>query len=261
MPTPFYHLSVAEELLSHPGLALEARSLLGAQRGAFLLGNTAPDVQVISRQARQETHFFDLPLRPGTRPPWEELLAEHPSLAQAHALPEPQAAFLTGYLCHLQADWLWVKGVFVPVFGLRSRWETFPRRLVLHNVLRAYLDRQILPSLTNGTGSSLVSAEPAGWLPFVADEHLRQWRDYLAGQLRPAASIQTIEVFATRQGVAPEEFYRLIDSEDEMERQVFTHIPRQSLEDYHQRLMDENLQLIHAILQRRNEFPRQEIRP
>jgi hypothetical protein len=248
VPTPFYHLSVADELLEHPRLPPAARSLLSAQRGAFLFGNTAPDVQVISQQRRQDTHFFDLPLRRGAPPPWEEMLVTHPSLGDLQALPASQAAFLTGYLCHLQADWMWVKEIFVPVFGLRSRWLTFPRRLVLHNVLRAYLDRQILPSLSNGACASLSEAQPSGWLPFVGDASLSQWRDFLVGQLRPGASIQTIEVFATRQGVSPDEFYRLIDSEDGMEGEIFTRVSRESLHDYRSRLVDENLQLIHSYL-------------
>lgn len=221
---------------------------MDAERSAFLFGNTAPDVQVISRQARQDTHFFDLPLRSAARPPWEQLLVVHPNLGQADRLQPAQAAFLAGYLCHLQADWLWVKDIFVPVFGLRSPWGTFPQRLYLHNVLRAYLDRKILPELANGTCKSLAQATPAGWLPFVEDEHLRQWRDFLVGQLRPEAPIQTVEVFAARQGIPPGEFYRLLDSEDELERAIFARISRRSLDLYRKRLVDENINLLKKYL-------------
>lgn len=252
MPTPFYHLSVAEDLLKRPDLPAGIRSSLEAERGAFLFGNTAPDVQVISRQPRQDTHFFDLPLRSAARPPWQQILKAYPSLAEVRQMPPAQVAFLAGYLCHLQADWLWVKDIFVPVFGLRSPWGTFPQRLYLHNVLRAYVDRQILPGLTNGTCTSLAEATPRGWLPFVEDEHLRQWRDSLVGQLRPQASIQTVEVFAARQGIPPVEFYRLLDSEEEMERQVFARIPRRSLDEYRRILIDENVELLKAYLETSN---------
>ena len=248
MPTPFYHLSVAEELLRHFDLPDKARSLLEAQRPAFLFGNTAPDVQVVSNQPRQDTHFFDLPLRSTKRAPWEQLLLKHSSLRKAAWLPPAQAAFVTGYLCHLQADWLWVKEIFVPIFGLHSPWETFPKRLYLHNVLRAYLDRQILPGLANGVCTRLSEAAPSGWLPFVADEHLRQWRDLLVSQLRPEAPVQTVEVFAARQGIPPGEFYRLLDSEEGMEREVFSHITRPALDFYRKRLVEENLHLIKRYL-------------
>jgi hypothetical protein len=205
-------------------------------------------VQVISRQPRQDTHFFDLPLRSVKRTPWQQLFSAYPSLRQADRLPPAQAAFLAGYLCHLQADWLWVKEIFVPVFGMHSPWGTFPQRLYLHNVLRAYQDRQILPSLTNGTSASMRQAAPVGWLPFVEDEHLRQWRDLLVSQLRPEAPSQTVEVFAARQGIPPDEFYRLLDSEEAMEREVFARVPRQTLDLYRQRLVAENLSLLEMYL-------------
>lgn len=248
MPTPFYHLSVAEELTGSKRLPARIHSLLTAERSAFLFGNTAPDVQVVSLQARQDTHFYDLPLRPKARSAWEQFLTVHPSLKQVNDLPQAQVAFLAGYLCHLQADWLWSKDIFAPVFGLRSPWGTFPQRLYLHNVLRAYLDRQILPSLTNGTCTSLAHAAPAGWLPFVRDEHLRQWRDFLVSQLRPASPIQTVEVFAARQGVSPDTFYRLLDSEDAMEREIFVRIPRHTLDHYRKQLVEENINLLEMYL-------------
>ena len=248
MPTPFYHLSVAEELLGSGRLPARSQALLAAERGAFLFGNTAPDVQVISRQPRQDTHFFDLPLRSVRRTPWEQLFSMYPALRRADRLPPAQAAFLAGYLSHLQADWLWVKEIFVPVFGMRSPWGTFPQRLYLHNVLRAYLDRQILPGLTNGTCSSMRRAAPVDWLPFVGDEHLRQWRDLLVSQLHPEAPSQTVEVFAARQGIPPDEFYRVLDSEEAMEREVFARVPRQALDLYRQRLVEENISLLEMYL-------------
>ena len=259
VPTPFYHLSVAEDLLEHPDLPAGARALLQAQRGAFLFGNTAPDVQVVSGQGREETHFFDLPLRRGKQPPWEEMLFKYPNLGSVESNSPAQAAFLTGYLCHLQADWLWVKEIFVPVFGLRSAWENFPRRLYLHNVLRSYLDRQIYPGLTNGTCTHLWRVEPAGWLPFVQDGHLRQWRNVLTDQLKPTAAAQTVEVFAARQGIPAREFYRMINSEDEMDRDIFSHIPREALGDYRLALMDHSIQLIATFLQRREQPGLQEV--
>lgn len=259
VPTPFYHLSLGEALLDHPDLPAEARTLLAAQRGAFLFGNTAPDVQVISGQMRQETHFFDLPLRQVRRHPWEQMLLKYPRLGNAGGLPPAQAAFITGYLCHLQADWLWVKEIFVPVFGLRSAWDNFPRRLYLHNVLRAYLDRQIYPGLTNGTYTHLSRVEPAGWLPFVRDEHLRQWRGFLAEQLHPQAAVQTVEVFAARQGIAPGEFYRMIESEEQMDRLIFSRLPRTTLDEYRQRSLDSHLELVSAFVQPRAEPSLQEV--
>ena len=242
MPTPFYHLSLAEEILAHPELPAGMRLFLSEHRSEFLFGNTAPDVQVVSGQPRASTHFFDLPLQPDERPAWEKFLASNPRLANLGELPAAQAAFVAGYLCHLQADIFWIKEIFIPVFGRRSQWESFPKRLYLHNVLRAYLDRKILPELSNGAGISGVN--PDRWLPFVQDIHLISWRDFLTSQLHPGARIQTVEVFAARQGISPDAYYALLCSEERLDEEIFTHLPRQALDDYRQEIIRENLSLL-----------------
>lgn len=248
MPTPFYHLDIAESLLNHPGLPDSTRRSLHNYRSAFLLGNTAPDVQVLSRQKRQSTHFFSFPFNPDATPPWENLLVLNPVLATLADSQEEQAVFLAGYLCHLQADWYWVKDIFLPAFGPEINWGSFPHRLYLHNVLRAYLDRHVLPGLPVNLPQLLQIARPNHWLPFTADRFLFDWRDYLAKQLEPGARIETVEVFAARQGLSPEQFYRLIDSEDSMESQVFIHISRDLLLEYREGLIRSNLNLLAAYL-------------
>jgi hypothetical protein len=240
---------VAKELLEHPDLSAELTAQLKRERAAFLFGNTAPDVQTISKQARQETHFFEIPLKESSLPPWELLLQSHASLSLSNRLPSSQAAFILGYLCHLQADWLWVKNLFLPVFGKKAGWGTFSSRLYLHNVLRSYLDQQVLPTLSNGTSASVTQARPDNWLPFVQDQHLYRWRDFLAEQLQPGAEVKTVEVFAARQGISPDEYYHLIASDERMENEVFSHLPQEQMIAYRKSLVAENLLLIRTYLE------------
>ena len=94
--------------MAHPNLSSEVRNQLNKHAGAFLLGNTAPDVQVISGQAREATHFFTLPIQSAAAPPWEAMLFENPELMHVEHFTGSRSAFLVGYLCHLQADWIWV---------------------------------------------------------------------------------------------------------------------------------------------------------
>lgn len=246
MPTPFYHLSVAEELLGHPDLSPEVRHALQEQRPAFLLGNTAPDVQVVSGQERQVTHFFDLPILPGVKPAWEKMLATYRELGQPWAMPVARAAFLAGYLCHLQADWRWVLEIYLPVFGPGHLWKNFKQRLYLHNVLRAHLDAEILPALEPEMGHTLELAGPQNWLPFVSDHYLVEWRYLIAQQLVPGAPIQTVEVFAARQGISPEDFYTLLGSEARLNEEIFSRLPRSNLQSYRDRLLEENIHLLQA---------------
>jgi hypothetical protein len=244
VPTPFYHLRLAEDLLKYSQLPEAVQEFLSAYRCIFLFGNTAPDVQVVSAQPRQLTHFFNLPIRELDPPAWELLLTEYPELADAQRLAERQTVFLAGYLCHLQADWLWVKEIFAPVFGPLCSWGTFNERLFLHNVLRAYLDLQILPELCPDIDVCLSQVEPEGWLPFVADHDLIEWRNLLFPQLQPGAATQTVEVFSSRQGIAAPEFNALLDSEERMQKEVFEHLTLQQVESYHQRVLAQNSRLL-----------------
>ena len=244
VPTPFYHLSLAQELSQHPGLPAELNCFLREQRCEFLFGNTAPDVQVVAGLPREHTHFFSLPIRADDPPAWEVLLTRYPQLADAGSLPPGKAAFVAGYLCHLQADWLWIKRIFAPVFGPRCDWSSFEQRLYYHNVLRAYLDRCILPGLEAGMDACLCRAKPDSWLPFVESRHLVEWRNFLSQQLLPGAASQTVEVFSSRQGISAPEYYALLGSQERMQKEVFEHISLEQVQSYRQAVLDENTRLI-----------------
>ena len=248
MPTPFYHLSLAEELLSHPGLADAVRQFLETFYGEFLFGNTAPDVQVVSGQAREATHFFSLPIQVNDHPAWKCMLSEHPHLAGAGKLDAAQAAFLAGYLCHLQADWNWVMDIFAPKFGPDCTWGTFSQRLYYHNVLRSYLDLHIVDNLPAGIDTCLSQVAPANWLPFVQDRHLVDWRNFLTPQLEPGGTIQTVEVFSSRQGICAPEYYALLQSEERMEQEIFTQLPLAGVKEYNLKVLDENISFLNEYL-------------
>ena len=247
MPTPFYHLSIADDLLADDTLPAATRALLQAQRGAFYFGKTAPDVQSLSGQPRPATHFYKVPVVDFS-PPWERMFSRHPELAQPQKLSPARAAFIAGYICHLQADIIWIRDLFIPYFiPLLARTK---RRQVgyLHNVLRAYLDHQILPNLQTDLSSQLKSVRPTGWLPFVQTPHLVGWRDYLAGQLVPGAKIETVEVFAERTRMPVESFLELLHSEDRMQAEVFSLIPPEVLVKYRRKLVSANLELLNDYL-------------
>lgn len=201
MPTPFYHLSIAQELLDTPQIPQAVRRTLSQQRGAFLFGNTAPDAQTVSGQSRRETHFFEVPPDPAAPLPWEALLSLYPDVGMPGKLSAEQAVFWAGYLCHLQADWMWIRELYLPVFGPQAGWSDFSERLFLHNVLRSYLDQQYLASLVNGVSACLQGLLPTEWVPFVPGTALVDWRDFLVQQLQPGGAVQTVEVFAARAGL------------------------------------------------------------
>ena len=231
MPTPIQHLAIADDVLADPALPSAVRARLTAERGAFLFGTIAPDVQSVSQQPREATHYFTLPpihAQPAPR----VMLTTHPALGDADQLAPAQAAFVAGYLAHLALDELWIESVFGPHFGLKAAWGTFRERLLIHNVLRTWLDQRDQSRLNGNLSATLSQVEPSQWLPFVADDHLRVWRDEIASELRPGATVRTVEVFAERLHVPPDALRRLIESPDEMQ-QVFSRLSPGCVEQFY----------------------------
>jgi hypothetical protein len=233
MPTPIQHLVLAQQLLDDAALPGAIRDRLRAQRGAFLFGNTAPDVQTVSGQLREATHFFVIPWAREPKP-HKAMFGLYPYLGFPKNLPLEQAAFIAGYICHLQLDVLWVRDIYLPGFGPHVSWgANLHERHVYHNILRAWCDRHDQGLLNGAIGKTLAAANPIGWLPFTDDRYLVRWRDELTGQFRPGAGIRTVEVFAERGGVPPEKFQAVLDSPSEMERHIFAHASPEKIENFY----------------------------
>ena len=228
MPTPFYHLHLAQELLADTACPQS----LHDEAGAFYLGNIAPDAQNIAGLSRESTHFFEVPLRDST-PAWDTMFNQYPSLTETATLTPPQHAFLAGYICHLAVDQMWIANIFDPVFVDEAKWENPRERFFIHNVLRIYLDELDRPALaTHGVGASLLKAQPDHWLPFLTDAALAQWRDFVAEQLLEGGAAQTLEVFAKRMNRPPHDFESLLHSPTQMSERVFHFVSIESLNHF-----------------------------
>jgi hypothetical protein len=244
MPTPVQHLVLAQRLLDDDTLPEAIRDRLRAQRGAFLFGNTAPDVQTVSGQLREATHFFVIPWTKVPKP-HKAMFELYPYLGFPKKRPADHAAFIVGYICHLWLDVLWVRDIYLNNFGPYAHWGAHLReRHVYHNILRAWCDRHDQGQLNGTRGSALSLAQPIEWLPFTADRYLIHWRDNLANQFQPGASIRTVEVFAERGGVPPEKFQQVLASPDEMEQHIFAHASLQKIEKFYRDGYEQMAELI-----------------
>ncbi|MCU0520184.1 MAG: hypothetical protein MUF84_05790 [Anaerolineae bacterium] len=169
-----------------------------AEFGAFLLGNTAGDVQSITGQPRLETHFYSLSDLQHS-PAAGRLLSAYPELSDPALLSPPHAAFLSGYLVHLVWDQIWAEDIFIPLYRDAEFWPDRVARYVHHNALRIHLDRESYDSLDRARLVRLLDGvTPARWLPFVADVALEDWRDWLVEQLVDPDRVQTAAVFSER---------------------------------------------------------------
>jgi hypothetical protein len=239
------HLAQAEEILCGNDLSPTASHLLTQQRGPFLLGNTAPDVQTISGQARIETHFYTLP-RVSTRPAYEELFVAHPALAHAGELEPAQAAFIAGYIVHLLLDELWLDEIFLRYFCGDD--TTRQEQAFLHNILRTWMDTQDQARLNGNVTTPLQEAIPQDWLPFIQDADLHIWRNWLVEQLGPGRNTQTAEVFARRMGISAQEMKAILQSPEQMKQRIFQRVSLDTLQAFREEGYRQSVVLINRYI-------------
>jgi hypothetical protein len=213
MPTPFMHLTFALELLSNVEIAEPFYNRRFPTAGAFLLGNTAADVQTLTHEPRYTTHFYHVRGQQKLWG-WEQFLSENPQLATSTQLDRRHAAFTCGYLVHLLWDEMWTREIFTPFFMEAPRWNNRLTYAVYHNALRAVQDRNAYIMLQKKIHitDQIAEVQPDHWLPFASDEVLLQWRNWLVTQLEDDGESQTINVFANRMGVSVTHFSEAIEN-------------------------------------------------
>lgn len=264
MPTPFQHVVyaldllhpaaavVAEEISKFPTLPMEIRQILTEHQGAFMLGNTGVDVQAITKQPRRDTHFYHLPPSRSPRA-WQNMLAQYPSLRDPRTLAPDHATFISGYFTHLVYDELWAWEIFVPFYMDSDLWPDRITRIIHHNALRVILDRQAQDILIQhpNLSSQIRAAEPEHWLPFVSDDALRTWRNWLVKQLDNLEHAETVTVFAERMGVSVKRLEQVVQ-----EIETDTYKPTiQGLEEAVERFETQSLRDICEVLTQYWEVP------
>ena len=229
MPTPFTHLKVAQCLLLDAALPASMRAALTAQRPAFQLGCIIADARVTGGLGREVTHFYRLD-EPISECPWRVMFAQHPDL-----LPPRDAAhcaFLAGYVAHLALDEYWAMNMVRPHFWERA-WDVDDWREILFalHLILTVMDERDQPQLAAWQADSLARCQPRDWLPFMADDTLRAWRDFVAAQLAPGGESQTVEIFSKRLRCDPDELRRALDEPALLHASLWRHIDPALLAD------------------------------
>ena len=110
-------------------------------RGSFYLGSTAPDVRIITRRDREDTHFYtlrDLDHQDSIA----RMFAAHPRLEAGPELDAPTRAFMAGYLTHLVMDQHYIECIYREHFGPSGTLADDARRNLLDRVLQYEMDRR-----------------------------------------------------------------------------------------------------------------------
>ncbi len=224
MPTPFTHLETAQRLLVDKQIPSEIRAALAAEKPAFLLGSIAADARVGAAMKREDTHFYDYD-HGITEHPWRVMMNQYPAL-DTPSTPA-QRVFLAAYVAHLTMDEIWTLQMLGPYFVQRE-WASRPQRFLMLHMLLIYMDDRDYRRLQAWQGETLKSACPENWLPFVSDKALDDWRDFIASQLPPGRS-ETLDVLGARINRTPDELQTILDSPEQMERDLWANIPHEAL--------------------------------
>ncbi|TAK57439.1 MAG: hypothetical protein EPO22_12175 [Dehalococcoidia bacterium] len=173
MPPLGLHMTVARDLareLKQPAIE--------AERGAYYLGATTPDIRIITRWDRARTHFFDLN-------EFEEqngvhrLFEQEPALLDVTSLNPATAAFVAGYISHLVMDERYICEIYRPVFGERSELGGDVKANIMDRVLQFELDRRDREDREKVDEIKTALAESAVEVSvgFIARDKLLEWRD------------------------------------------------------------------------------------
>jgi hypothetical protein len=194
MPPLGLHMTVARDL------ATELRSpVVDAQRGAYYLGSTTPDIRVLTRCDRADTHFFDLNDF-GEQDGVHRLLDREPVLRDAAGLDPQTAAFVAGYISHLVLDEDYICQIYRPLFGERSPLKEEALADVMDKALQYDVDMAERNDAARVDEIRLALAEAAVEIDvgFIARDTLLQWRDISLDVFSHPPSVERFARFISR---------------------------------------------------------------
>ena len=226
MPTPFTHLEVAQRLLTDDALPDDLLTHINEHGPAFLLGSVAADARVAAAAGREVTHFYryDIPI---TEHPWRVMLNDHPTLQQANS--PAHRVFLAGYVAHLAMDEAWNLKLVRPEF-VEKEWDKprAARFLALHLIL-IHMDERDENHLESWQPATLSQAQPDCWLPFMSDEVLCTWRDFISEQISPDGISQTINIFGERLRIPAQELRTMSQDKDQLQANLWDYVSQATL--------------------------------
>ena len=191
-------------LVSHMVLARRVGEAIGSdvlseEAGAYYLGATSPDVRVLTRWARERTHFFDLDEHEH-QDSVEALFQAHSHLRRTDALNGATCAWASGFISHLIMDQQYIQSIYRPHFGAQSLLGGSARANLLDRVLQYELDRReredraAMAAIRGALFASAVAVDCG----FIDRATLEQWRDVSARMTEYAPDWERFSAVASR---------------------------------------------------------------
>ncbi len=172
MPPIALHMVLARQIARDLG-----EETIVSQPGPYLLGCTTPDIRVITRGDRFDTHFFDLE-GPDHQDSVAAFFATYGRLLDPGLLNEETRAWVAGYVSHLILDEQYITGVYRPFFSNYSRLGGQVRANVMDRLLQFHLEREYNsdPELQIEICSALSCTVENIQSGFIEPETLERWR-------------------------------------------------------------------------------------
>ncbi len=148
--------------------------------GCFLLGATAPDIRIVTKSERDQTHFAPLAIdRVGAGV--EGLSRTHPGLADASKLNDETQVFLSGYFTHLVADETWILDIYRTYFDGHSPAGDQVLGNIWDRALQLDMDRAAREELGDmeEVRSLLKGSESGVDVGFIGPDTLGEWREWV----------------------------------------------------------------------------------
>ena len=246
MPMLAVHLSIVQEIVD----ALDIDELR-EHIGAALLGSTAPDRRVMTREPREDTHFFNL-TESGMGDGFRGMKETLPNLVSR--APEDDwalTAFLVGYASHLAADEAWIVNVYRPYFEDESYLGAEPMKNILDRAMQYELevsvrgDREQLQEWQNTVVASvsMINRVPDSFIP---PNILREWSEFVAGRVLTlpgtwAEFPRFITRYLDEPGLDETEVTQLMADPEGMLNRVYASVPREIIPQHRAIAMEQSL--------------------
>lgn len=253
MPMLAVHLSIIQELVDELGI-----DELQEHIGAALLGSTAPDRRVLTRESREETHYFQL-TESGVGDGFRGMKKALPDLVSRS--PEDDwalTAFLVGYASHLVADEAWIVNVYRPYFEDDGYLGAEPMKNILDRAIQYELEVDIRgdrEQLMDWQKAIIASNRVIDAVPdlFIKKNILRDWSEFVAGRvLTLPGTWAEFPRFISRYLDDPDldgvEVEQLMANPEEMLERVYDRIPRDIIQRFRTITMQQSLKDAEEIL-------------
>ena len=244
-------MSVVQEVVDRLGVPELSHNV-----GAALLGCTAPDRRVVTRQRRQETHFFELE-NDGMGDGLKGLKRAHPEVsADPRSLDWGTRALMIGYVSHLAADEAWIVHVYRPYFANDDYLGADPARNILDRALQYDLEREILedPDRLVPWRSELSSGPPER-VPheFIPHDVLMEWHEFVMTRvLVRDGGWQEFPRFIARfrddPGLSEEQVEQFLANPRSMFRRVYEKVPRDILRSHRRKAVEASMEMAEVFL-------------